>query len=112
MNTYAIILASGTGNRFGGELPKQFSKIGEKTIFERTVEIFEGVNEIDGIILVITPNYIDFARDLVAKNGYKKSQKLLLRNIFLMVKIYMIIKFGVLMEKQCIFNFYQKDKMD
>ena len=77
MKTYAIILASGTGNRFGGDLPKQFTKIGGKTIFERTVEIFEGVNEIDGIILVITPNYIDFVRDLVAKNGYKKISKII-----------------------------------
>ena len=77
MKSYAIILASGTGNRFGGDLPKQFSKIGEKTIFERTLEVFEGVNEIDGIILVITPNYIDFARDLIAKNGYKKISKII-----------------------------------
>ena len=77
MNTYAIILASGTGSRFGGELPKQFTKIGGKTIFERTVEVFEGVHEIDGIILVITPNYTDFAKNLVLKNNYKKVLKII-----------------------------------
>ena len=77
MKTYAIILASGTGSRFGGELPKQFTKIGGKTIFERTVEVFEGVHEIDGIILVITPNYTDFAKNLVLKNNYKKVSKII-----------------------------------
>ena len=30
MLNYAIILASGSGNRFGGETPKQFLKIQEK----------------------------------------------------------------------------------
>lgn len=77
MKTYAIILASGTGSRFGGELPKQFTKIGGKTIFERTVEVFEGVHEIDGMILVITPNYTDFAKNLVLKNNYKKVLKII-----------------------------------
>ena len=43
MKSYAIILASGTGNRFGGDLPKQFSKIGEKTILEEIMDQFEGI---------------------------------------------------------------------
>ena len=34
MNNYAIILASGTGSRFGSNVPKQFSKICNKTIIE------------------------------------------------------------------------------
>ena len=32
MKTYGIILASGTGNRYGSDIPKQFIKIAGKTI--------------------------------------------------------------------------------
>ena len=79
MKTYAIILASGTGSRFGGSLPKQFTKIGESTIFEMTINAFEKVDGIDEIIAVITPEYVDFAKDLVSKNGYKKTCKNVLK---------------------------------
>jgi 2-C-methyl-D-erythritol 4-phosphate cytidylyltransferase len=54
MKNYAIILASGTGTRCQNNLPKQFLKIGDKTILEHTLDIFETNNNIDGIILVIT----------------------------------------------------------
>lgn len=77
MKTYAVILASGTGNRFGGEKPKQFAKIGGRTILERSVDAFEKINEIDSIILVVTPEYKELAADIVQKNNYKKISKIL-----------------------------------
>ncbi|MBR6127578.1 2-C-methyl-D-erythritol 4-phosphate cytidylyltransferase [bacterium] len=80
MKTYAIILASGTGNRFGGDLPKQFTEIAGKTILERSIEVFEGVNGVNGIdsiILVITPEYKELAEEIVKKNNYKKVSKII-----------------------------------
>ncbi len=39
-----IIPAAGTGNRFGGSLPKQFSLIDNKTILEHTLNAFRDCN--------------------------------------------------------------------
>lgn len=77
MKNYGIILASGTGNRYGSDVPKQFVKIAGKTVFEHTVEVFEKAKEIDEIIVVITPDYRHFAEELILKNSYKKVSKLL-----------------------------------
>ena len=80
MKTYAIILASGSGNRFGGDLPKQFTKIAGRTILERSIEVFEGVNGVNGIdsiILVVTPQYKELAAEIVRKNNYKKVFKII-----------------------------------
>lgn len=77
MKNYGIILASGTGNRYGSDVPKQFVKIAGKTVFEHTVEIFEKAKEIDEIIVVITPDYRHYAEELILKNNYKKISKLL-----------------------------------
>jgi len=39
--TYAIILAAGSSTRFGGEIPKQFSKLAGKLVIEHTIDVFE-----------------------------------------------------------------------
>lgn len=77
MKNYAIILASGTGSRFGANIPKQFVKIADKTILEHTIEIFEKSEYINEIFIVITPEYRDFAQEIILKNSYKKVTKLL-----------------------------------
>ena len=64
ISNYAIILASGTGSRYGADLPKQFSKIGEKTILEHTLSVFENNENIDKIILVVTPNLLILCKKL------------------------------------------------
>lgn len=74
---YAIILASGTGSRFGSEVPKQFLKINNKTILELSIEAFENNLEIDEIIVVITPEYKNLAEEILARNTYKKVSKIL-----------------------------------
>lgn len=77
LKNYGIILASGTGSRYGADIPKQFVKIAGKTILEHTVEIFEKAESIDNIIIVITPEYRTMAEDILLKNNYKKVTKLL-----------------------------------
>ena len=74
---YAIILASGSGSRYGNELPKQFVKIAGKTVLEHTIEIFENAPEIDNICVVITPEYRYVAENILLKNNYKKVVSLL-----------------------------------
>lgn len=77
MKNYGIILASGTGNRYGNDIPKQFVKIAGKTVFEHTITIFEKSKEIDEIIVVITPEYRHFGEELIIKNNFTKITKLL-----------------------------------
>lgn len=77
MKNYGIILASGTGNRYGSDIPKQFVKIAGKTVFEHTISIFENSKEIEEIIVVITPEYRHFGEELIIKNNFKKVTKLL-----------------------------------
>lgn len=73
----AIILASGTGSRYGNDIPKQFIKIAGKTILEHTIDVFEKSELINEIYVVITPGYRHFAEEIIIKNNYKKISKLL-----------------------------------
>ena len=77
MKNYAIILASGSGSRYGNDVPKQFVKIAGKTILEHTIEIFEKAEGIDETIIVITPEYRHVAEEILLKNSYLKVSKLL-----------------------------------
>lgn len=47
-----IIVAAGQGKRIGKNIPKQFLKIGNKTILDYTLEVFNKISLIDEIILV------------------------------------------------------------
>ena len=77
LKNYGIILASGTGSRYGADVPKQFVKIAGKTILEHTIEVFEKAEGINDIIIVITPEYRTMAEEILLKNNYKKVSKLL-----------------------------------
>ncbi len=77
MKTIAIILASGSGERFGLDVPKQFVKIEGKTILEHAIEAFENHKLVDEIILVTNPDYIDLSKEIILKNSYKKITKVL-----------------------------------
>lgn len=77
MKNYGIILASGTGSRYGSDIPKQFVKIAGKTVLEHTLDIFEKSDNIDEIILVITPTYRHIAENILLKNHYTKIAKVL-----------------------------------
>ncbi len=52
MNT-AIIVAAGSGERFGSEIPKQFIKINGKPVIVHTIERFQAAPSVDSIILVL-----------------------------------------------------------
>ncbi len=48
-----IILAGGTGQRFGGDIPKQFIKLSEKRLIDYSIQTFTQEKKIDEIILVV-----------------------------------------------------------
>ena len=52
MKKIAIIIAGGSGQRMGQDIPKQFLNVGEKPVILYTLEAFQKHPNIDGIIVV------------------------------------------------------------
>ncbi|MDR1891302.1 MAG: bifunctional cytidylyltransferase/SDR family oxidoreductase [Puniceicoccales bacterium] len=77
MKTYAILLASGIGERIGNDLPKQFLKISGRTILEHSIGVFERNGSIDEIIVVVHGQFVDFCKKILAQNDFKKISKIL-----------------------------------
>jgi ribitol-5-phosphate 2-dehydrogenase (NADP+) / D-ribitol-5-phosphate cytidylyltransferase len=76
--TYAIILASGKGERINKyNIPKQFLEIKGKSIIEYTIERFEECKLVDNIIIVIHPKYIDFMHEVISLRNYNKIYKII-----------------------------------
>ena len=75
--TYVIILAAGSSTRFGGEIPKQFSKLAGKLVIEHTIDIFENHPLIDEIIVVVNPQFRFYVEEIVTKNNFRKVKKIL-----------------------------------
>lgn len=65
----ALILAAGKGIRFGStdstsnELPKQFSEIAGTPLFIHSVRNYVGISEIDRVIVVANPEYVEQTTD-------------------------------------------------
>lgn len=62
MKTIAIILAGGKGTRFGGNVPKQFLPMSDGlTVLQHSLEVFQGIDEIDTICVVAHRDFISMA---------------------------------------------------
>lgn len=69
---FTILLASGRGERMGTDIPKQFLKIGDKTVVEHSLHVFSNMEEIDGIVLVVHGEYRDLMEDLLRHHPVDK----------------------------------------
>jgi 2-C-methyl-D-erythritol 4-phosphate cytidylyltransferase/2-C-methyl-D-erythritol 2,4-cyclodiphosphate synthase len=49
----AVIVAAGTGERFGGSLPKQYRPLAGSSVLRRSVEAFRATGRFDHIVVVI-----------------------------------------------------------
>ena len=77
MKNIAIILAGGSGSRFGLNIPKQFAKVAGKTLIEHTLDTFQKNNLIDEICIVIKADWIDKIEEIVINGSYSKVKKVL-----------------------------------
>lgn len=57
MLTSIILLAGGSGSRFGSRTPKQFLVLGDKPLFQHSLELFLTLSNIVEIIVVIDEAY-------------------------------------------------------
>ncbi len=55
--TSAILLAGGTGSRMQADMPKQFLKLGSKTVVRHSFDVFMEMPEIDEIVVVCAPEF-------------------------------------------------------
>lgn len=68
MAVTAIIVAAGSGSRFGSDIPKQFLELNGKPVIVHTLERFQAAPSVDSIILVLAEDQIDdFDKSVVAK---------------------------------------------
>lgn len=73
----AIIVAAGSGTRFGSARPKQFIEIAGKSLIFHTLERFENCDAIDEIILVLAAGEIENFREISENQNLKKLKKII-----------------------------------
>ena len=67
----AIIAAAGSSERMGG-VDKMFALLGGEPILARVVDVFQGCDLIDQIVLVVSRQSLKRCRQLVAEYGWSK----------------------------------------
>ncbi len=75
--TAAVVVAAGKGLRIGGDLPKQYRRVGGRAVLTRTLAALARHPGIDRIQPVIAPDAADFFRDCLADLEPELGQKLL-----------------------------------
>lgn len=68
----AVVLAGGTGQRLGKDIPKQFVEVLGKPLIVYTLEKYENSKHIDAIEVVCIPEYIDTVFEYKEKYGIQK----------------------------------------
>jgi len=76
LSNIAIILSAGRGERIGSSTPKQYLKLNNKPVLEYSLDLFEGMNEIDGCILVVDKNWTS-NKSQINLRSYKKIIKII-----------------------------------
>lgn len=74
MKTVAVILAAGSGKRFGADKPKQFTTLNKKLVIEYSLEAFQKHPDIDEIVLVCGKDFITKMQDLQKEKHLSKWQ--------------------------------------
>lgn len=66
-NLWALIPAAGVGRRMGADRPKQFLRLGSRTVLDYTLDIFLGHPAIRGVVLVlgggVDRDVVDFSEE-------------------------------------------------
>lgn len=73
MYNIAVILAGGIGARVGGMLPKQLLPLADgRSVLEHAVSAFEQADCIDEVYIVMHPDYIMHAEQMLLANAWQK----------------------------------------
>ena len=75
MRMVAVVLAGGSGQRFGAEVPKQLLELDGRTLLEHCVAAFDAAPGVDEVLVVMPPGRTADAKELLDGNdgrGYAK----------------------------------------
>ncbi len=72
MRTVAVVLAGGSGQRFGSGLPKQLLPLAGRTLIEHSVAAFEEAPGVAAILVVMAAGHAGPVADLLAADGFRK----------------------------------------
>lgn len=74
MNNEIVILiaAGGRSKRMGLEISKQMLLLNSNPLIHYSISLFDSIDEVDNILLVVNDDIIDEIHSIVKKNNYKK----------------------------------------
>src|SRR5205807_1211135 len=72
MRTVAVVLAGGTGERFGTSVPKQLLPFAGRPLVEHSVAAFDEAPAVDSVLVVMTAGHADRVREVLTGGGYRK----------------------------------------
>jgi len=72
MRTVAVVLAGGSGERFGTSVPKQLLPFAGRPLLEHSVAAFDQARAVDSVLVVMAASHAGQAREVLAAGGYRK----------------------------------------
>ena len=72
MRTVAVVLAGGSGQRFGSGLPKQLLPLTGRTLIEHSVAAFEEAPDVAAVLVVMAAGHSTEVAELLKAGGYQK----------------------------------------
>ena len=69
MRVVALIAAAGQGTRLGAAVPKAFVRLRGRTLVERSVTAMINSAVVDEVIVLVSPDMEDFAREVLGRSG-------------------------------------------
>ena len=76
MKCMAIIVAGGSGKRFGTALPKQFALLNGRPVLMHSIEAFARCSEVTGIRVVLPVDYFDLWQSMCRRFGFSVEHQL------------------------------------
>ena len=78
LKNIAVILAGGIGARVGGNIPKQLLPLADgRSVLEHAVNAFEQSPCIDEVCIVMHPDYIAYAEQMLLANAWQKVRQII-----------------------------------
>jgi 2-C-methyl-D-erythritol 4-phosphate cytidylyltransferase len=77
MRTVGVVLAGGSGDRFGGGTPKQLLPLAGRPMIEYSVAAFDAAPGIDSVLVVTAASHLPRTAEILADGGYPKLSKVI-----------------------------------
>jgi len=92
MSVAAIIVAGGSGSRFGGDKPKQFQMLGGRAVLAHTLEAFNRADIIDEITVAAPADYVAHTWGIVTRYGFGKVRDVVPGGVGRAMSVYKVLK--------------------